>query len=113
MARCPRISFVAHLIIRLDESIVADSRWTGQYGVLRTEAAEAVWLRWSQIAFAREATALAVVSVGALAVGALAIGRLAIKRVAIVSGRIDRLSIDELEVNRLRVHEVVTLPPMS
>jgi len=47
----------------------------------------------SQIAFARVATALAVMSVGAL---------------AIVSGRIDRLSIDELDVNRLRVRELIT-----
>lgn len=62
----------------------------------------------SQLAFARVATALAVVSVGALAIGSLAVGRLAIKRVAIASGRIDRLSINELEVNRLRVHELIT-----
>ena len=61
-----------------------------------------------QIAFARVATALAVMSLGALAVGALAIGRMVIRSLNIRDGRIGRLSIDELEVGRLRVQELIT-----
>ena len=61
-----------------------------------------------QIAFARVATALALMSVGALAVGALAIGRMVIRSLNIRDGRIGRLSIDELEVGRLRVQELIT-----
>ncbi len=61
-----------------------------------------------QIAFARLATALALMSVGALAIGALAIGRLVVRSLNIRDGRISRLSIEELEVGRLRVQELIT-----
>ena len=64
----------------------------------------------SQLAFARIATAFAVLSVGALAIGALAVGALSIRRLALGDGRIRRLSIDELEVGRLRVRELITEP---
>src|SRR5689334_13861000 len=64
----------------------------------------------SQVAFARLATALAVVSVGALSVGAVAIGRIAIRRLALQKGAIDKLTINELTVKRLRVQEVIATP---
>jgi hypothetical protein len=62
----------------------------------------------SQLAFARVATAFAMVSIGALAVGAVAIGALTIRRLALGTGRIRRLSIDELDVGKLHVRERVT-----
>jgi hypothetical protein len=55
----------------------------------------------SQLAFARVATALAVVSTGALAVGAVAVGGLAIRSLRMGQGTIERLRIDELEGGRL------------
>ena len=64
-----------------------------------------------QLAFARVATALALVSTGALAVGAVAVARLATRALAIKEGRIERLVIAELEVGRLRVEELITERP--
>jgi hypothetical protein len=56
----------------------------------------------AQIAFARIATAFALLSVGALAIGRVAIWALAIK-----TGKIGHLSISELEVGRLHVRELI------
>jgi hypothetical protein len=61
----------------------------------------------SQIAFARVATALALVSVGALAAGAVAVGSLAIRRLAVGEASLKKLRIEELEVERLRVKELI------
>jgi hypothetical protein len=57
----------------------------------------------AQLALARAATALAVMSVGALALGVVAIGRIAMRRLLVGEGRIKRLSIEELEIGRLRI----------
>ena len=61
-----------------------------------------------QAAFARLATALALVSAGGLAVGAVAVGRLAVRSLGIKQGRIERLAIEDLQVGRLHVRELVT-----
>lgn len=61
----------------------------------------------TQLAFARVATALTLVSTAALAVGALAIGRLAIRSLRLKEGSVERLRIGELEVERLRVRELI------
>lgn len=62
----------------------------------------------SQLAFARAATALAVMSVGAFAIGALAVRWMAIKQLAVEGASIKRLHIGELEVDRLKVNETIT-----
>ena len=59
----------------------------------------------SQVAFARVATALAVMSVGALAIGALAIRRLSVQSLRLTDGSIGRLQVEELEIGRLRFRE--------
>ncbi|OKL41163.1 hypothetical protein [Pontibacter flavimaris] len=62
----------------------------------------------SQVAFARSATVLALVSVGAMAVGGLAIGHLAMKKLALKSGEVDSLRVNDPEVGRLKVKERIT-----